>query len=328
MGYDSLQTPHCHQKEQLPMKTHQPLSMLNVVTVRYQGSRVAQRDSRSLDAYSAADVYSAANVPVTVIEPRFPELRRSSNEPENLGTLGGEIAEAVASGRYAGHGVLMTGGDCSHITGVVGGLQDAHGPEAKIGLVWFDAHGDFNTPKTSISGMLGGMPVAVAAGLGYANWRIGSHIAAPLPTERILMVDVRNLDPLEEQLIRATEVTIAAPAPGFPGEALATAVNTLAAQCDYLYLHIDSDILDESLVPNHGTKEPNGPNMAQVLAAVETVMATGKVAALAVVSVYGEGEGHEQGIASGIELIRGSLAAWQRHGLPAESISTTNQTSR
>ncbi|MEZ4614225.1 MAG: arginase family protein [Caldilineaceae bacterium] len=80
----------------------------------------------------------------------------------------------------------------------------------RIGLVWFDAHGDFNTPKTTISGMLGGMPVAVAAGLGYANWRLGSHIVAPLPTERILMVDVRNLDPLEEQLIHATAVAIAA----------------------------------------------------------------------------------------------------------------------
>ncbi len=310
------------------MKTNQPLTALNVVGVRYRGSRIAERDLRSLDAYITADVYSSANVPVTVVEPRFPELRRAKDDPENLGILGGEIAEAIAAGRRAGHAVLMTGGDCSHITGVVGGLQDAHGPDAKIGLVWFDAHGDFNTPKTSISGMLGGMPVAVAAGLGYANWRIGSHIIAPLPTERILMVDVRNLDPLEEQLIRATDVVIAAPAAGFPGNDLTTAVNALAERCDYLYLHIDSDILDESYVPNHRTKEPNGPDMEQVLAAIETVMATGKVVALAVVSVYSEGEGSERAVASGIELIRGGLESWKMHGLPVESISPTNQVRR
>jgi arginase len=310
------------------MKTHQPFANLHVIGVRYRGSRMAQRDERSLDAYVAANVYAAAGVPVTLVEPRFPELRRSADEPENLGILSGEIATAVAAARRAGHAVLMSGGDCSHITGVLGGLQDTHGADAKIGLIWFDAHGDFNTPNTTISGMLGGMPVAVAAGLGYPQWRLGAHISAPLPTERIVMVDVRNLDPLEEQLVRATAVTVAAPAAGFPGADLAEAVAELAARCDYLYLHIDSDILDEAYVPNHGTKEPNGPNMAQVLAAVDTVMATGKVVALAVVSVYGEGEGSETTVASGIELIRGSLAAWRQHGLPVETISSTNQAKR
>ena len=56
--------------------------------------------------------------------------------------------------------------------------------------------------------------------------------------------------------------------------------------------------------------------MEQVHAAIETVMASGKVAALAVVSVYGEGEGSDVSTASGIELIRGGLNAWKRYGLP------------
>ncbi|HMP42643.1 MAG TPA: arginase family protein, partial [Roseiflexaceae bacterium] len=144
--------------------------------------------------------------------------------------------------------------------------------------------------------------------------REGSHIVAPLPTDRIVMVDVRNLDVPEEQLIRATDVVIAAVAPGFPGGDLAAAVADLAERCDLIYLHIDSDILDERYVPNHGTREPNGPDMAQVLAAVETVMATGKVAAYAVVSVYGAGEGSDTSVASGIELLRGGLEAWRRYG--------------
>jgi len=297
------------------MPTHQPLTQLQVVGVRYRGSRPAQRDERSLNAYAAAAVYDAAGLPVTITEPQLAEGARVADEPTNLGRLSGQIAAVVATARRAGHPVLMTGGDCSHITGVIGGLQDAHGVDARIGLVWLDAHGDFNTPKTTISGMLGGMPVAVAAGLGYPQWRLGAHIQAPLPTERIVMVDVRNLDPLEEQLIRATAVTIAAPAPGFPGAALEPAIADLADRCDLLYLHIDSDILDERYVPNHGTREPNGPDMAQVLAAVDLVMATGKVAAYAVVSVYGEGEGSQTSVASGIELIRGGLAAWRQHGM-------------
>lgn len=298
------------------MTIDQPLFALRVIGVRYRSSRPAEGDERSLDAYAASRVYYQAQVPVEVIEPVFPEEARSQVEPDNLGSLGGVIAEAVAPARRTGKAVLMTGGDCTHITGVVGGLQDAHGPEVRIGLVWFDAHGDFNTPKTTLSGMLGGMPVAVCAGLAFPGWREGSHIVAPLPTDRILMVDVRNLDPAEAQLIGATEIVIAAPAPGFPGEDLQTAVTNLAERCDLLYLHIDSDILDAAYVPNHGTREPNGPDMAQVQAAIETVMATGKVAVLAVVSVYGEGEGSETSVASGIELIRAGLESWRRYGLP------------
>jgi len=294
----------------------EPLSRLQVIGVRYRGSRPAQGDEVSLDAYTASNVYRQAQVAVDVIDPTFPEAQRSQDEVDNLGLLGGAIANVVAAARRGEKAVLMTGGDCTHITGVLGGLQDAHGPAARIGLVWFDAHGDFNTPKTTLSGMLGGMPVAVCAGLAYPRWRERSHMVAPLPTDRILMVDVRNLDPAEEQLIRATDVVIAAPAPGFPGEDLAQSVTDLADRCDMLYLHIDSDILDQSFVPGHTTQEPRGPNMEQVRAAIDTVMATGKVVAFAVVSVFGEGEGSETRVASGIELIRSGLESWCRYGLP------------
>jgi arginase len=167
--------------------------------------------------------------------------------------------------------------------------------------------------------MLGGMPVAVSAGLAYPRWRELSHQATPLPTDRILMVDVRNLDPAEEQLVRATDVVIAAPAPGFPGEDLAQAVRDLAERCDLLYLHVDSDILDQRYVPNHHTREPDGPSMEQVLAAIDTVMSTGKVATYAVVSVWADGDGGEVAVDSGVKLITGGLESWQRHGSRAET---------
>lgn len=295
-----------------------PISALQVIAVRYRSSQLAQGDERSIDAFAASGVYHQAGVTVDIVEPRFPEAQRTPDAAENLGLLGGVIADAVAQARREGKAVLMTGGNCTHGTGVFGGLQDAHGPAARIGLVWFDAHGDFNTPNTTLSGYLGGMPVAVCAGLAWPRWREGSHIVAPLPTDRIVLVDMRSLDPAEEQLIRATDAVIAAPAPGFPGEDLAQAVADLARRCDMIYLHIDSDILDGSLVPSHGTKELDGPGMAQVLAAVETVMTTGKVVAFAVVSVYGEGEGSATTVASGIELIRGGLESWRCHGLPAD----------
>ena len=252
------------------MTTHHSIpaprpSGLRIVGVRYRGSRPDTEDERCLDGYAASGVYAAAGLPFEIFEPSMPEHLRRPDEPDNLGLIGGAIADAVAAARHAGHLVLMTGGDCSHITGVVGGLQDAHGSQARIGLVWFDAHGDFNTPRTTLSGMLGGMPVAVAAGLAYPFWREQSHIVAPLPTNRIVMVDVRNLDLPEEQLIRATDIQIARVAPGFNGDiALPDAITALADSGDYIYRHIYADILDLRYISNHGTRCPNGFDLAKL----------------------------------------------------------------
>ncbi len=199
---------------------------------------------------------------------------------------------------------------------MLGGLQDIYGAAARIGMAWFDAHGDFNTPQTTLTGSLGGMPVAVCAGLCLPAWREGSHILTPLPADRIVLCDVRNLDPAEEALIRAIGVPTAAPAPGFPGCDLSQAIDDLSRRVDMLYLHVDADILDESHMPNHPTKEPRGPNMGQVLQAIETVMATGKMVAYAVVSVFPEGAGGRTSVAAGIDLIRGGLERWRQYGMP------------
>src|SRR5919107_853329 len=236
---------------------------LHVVQIRYQGSDPALPGSDPVDAYAASGVYQRLGE-ATVVEPEFPEDRRDDEPTINLGLIGGEIAEAVAAGRRQGKPVLVVGGNCASVPGVVGGLQEAHGAAARIGLVWFDAHGDFNTPRTTLSGMLGGMPVAVSAGLAYPRWREMSRQEAPLPTDRILMVDV----------------------------------------------------------PNHHTKEPNGPSMEQVLAAIDTVMATGKVVTYAMVSVWADGDGGDVAVDSGVKLIEGGLESWRRHGI-AGSISTS-----
>ena len=287
---------------------------LHVVGIRYRNDQQEEDAAMLLvDEGKAAGEVAARGGSFTYAEAAFPEDQRTDDRITNLGILGGSIADAVAAGAKAGKRVMVVGSNCTALPGILGGLQDAYGPTHKLGLVWFDAHGDFNTPRTTLSGMLGGMPVAVSAGLCFHNWREASHLAAPLPTDRILMVDVRNLDPAEEQLIRATDVQIARIADGFAGDLpLADAVNDLAARCDSLYLHIDSDILDASLTPNHGTKEPNGPDVAQTVEAIGTVMATGKVVALGLVSINSATPGGDVTLASGMAMLRGGLERWAK----------------
>jgi arginase len=295
-----------------------PLRGLQILEVNYFGGRPAPPGFYALDAY--AEAYGAAGVPYQLIAPRLPgdeepaEPLDPRDEVLRLGALNGAIADAVAQARRRGQAIVLAGGNCSHAPGVLGGLQDAHGAGARVGLVWFDAHGDFNTPKTTLSGSLGGMPVAVCAGLALPRWREAAHLAAPIATDRILFWDVRNLDAPEAALIQATEAVIAAPSPHASAVALPQAVDDLAQRVDILYLHIDADILDVSLQPNHVTGEPHGPDLARTLAAIETVMATGQVVAYAVVSVFAQGQGGQTSVASGAALMRGGLEAWRRYG--------------
>ena len=220
----------------------QPLREFNIIAVRYRGSLMAEDVENTVDALASSGVYNSAGIQFTVFEPRISEAQWSSDPIVNLGLIGGKIADSVADGSKKGNAVILTGGNCAHMTGVVGGLQDAHGTSARIGLVWLDAHGDFNTPNTTLTGMLGGMPVAVVAGLGWHEWREKSHVKVPIPTDRIILVDVRNLDPEEERLIRSTDAVIASPAPGFPGVDLKQAVDTLAKRVDMIRISWTRDM--------------------------------------------------------------------------------------
>jgi arginase len=279
---------------------------LHVVEVRSANRPMHGEIPRELDSFRQSGVYDVAGGKITYVRPWVQDDEFVAEPTENLALMGARIADSVAEGFAAGTNVVVSGGNCNVLPGVIGGLQQAHGSTARIGLVWFDAHGDFNTPKTSLSGMLGGMPVAVSAGLCFPEWRIAAHQAVALPTDRIIMVDVRNLDPAEDTLVRATAINVVP----VSGNALRDTVQQLAAKTDLIYLHIDLDILDEQLTPSHNTKEPNGPDVAQTLEAVQAVLDSGKVEAIGLVSVYPVGEGGDTSLASATELLRGMIQRW------------------
>ncbi len=279
---------------------------LHVVELQVNNPAAHLSASRETDVFRADGVYDAAGGSITYERPTLDASELSENTVETLALYDGRIADAIAAGFASGRNVLVAGGNCTSLPGIIGGLQQSHGSTARIGLVWFDAHGDFNTPNTTLTGRLGGMPVAVSAGLCYPDWRIGAHQEVALPTDRIIMVDVRNLDPAEDQLVRATAIAVVP----VSGPELRNAVNRLADKTDLIYLHIDMDILDESLTPSHGTKEPNGPDIATTLDAVQAVLDTGKVEAVGLVSVYPIGEGAETSLRSATELLREMVRRW------------------
>jgi arginase len=251
------------------------------------------------------------------IAPRLPDNARTDDPVMNLGLYNALVSSEVSSALGNDARPLLVGGTCNHFPGMLGGFQQHFGTDARIGLIWLDAHGDFNTPRTSASGMLGGMPVAVSAGLCHASWREAAGLTTPIPTDRIVMVDVRNLDPKEEQLIHATDVTVASFEKDGGADAIFAAIDDLASRVDHLYLHVDADILDESLQPNHPTAEPGGPDVDATTQVIERAMATGKIRAFGVVSINPTGEGGEISLRSGLDLVRNGVKAW---GEPAHNV--------
>jgi arginase len=228
----------------------------------------------------------------------------------NIGKLGARAAALVADGYRAGRAVLVLGGDDTVAVGVVAGTQTGAGPGSVLGLVWLDAHGDFNTPETSYSGILAGMPVAVIAGLAGPLWREAAGLAAPLPTDRILLAGIRDLDEKEEALLRATNVRIVG-AGELCGDAFQAALDRLANRCTHLCVHVDLDLLDPRFVPSASTPSAKGPTVPEAAEALGRVLATGKVATLCLAGLNpGAGERGRTSLASAMGLLEQALSRW------------------
>ncbi|MGI8485193.1 MAG: arginase family protein, partial [Thermomicrobiales bacterium] len=247
--------------------------------------------------------------PVDVMLPD--EERVDGPISENIGRLGRYTAERVATARSEGQEALVLAGDDTASIGVVAGLQKAHGAGARIGIVWLDAHADFNTPETSYSGILAGMPVAILAGLAGRIWRGSAGLEATVPTDRILIVGPRELDEKEEALLRSTDVQLLTSKDIRIADALHRAVSRLAENVDLISLHIDLDVLDPSLVPSASTPARDGMMIQEAANLIKCILASGKVAAVSIAGLNpGAGIRGQRSVASTLSLAELGLAEW------------------
>jgi arginase len=193
---------------------------------------------------------------------------------KRLGMALGHFADIVSQNERDGYftvGLLAT---CPSMPGLVAGLQRS-GPanEAlKIGMLWLDAHPDFNTPETTRSGSLGGMPVAVATGRALHRMRLDAKLEPPLPDIHVVMGGVRLTDPLEQHLLdesRIEQVSVNDLRRASP--AVFEQLDRLNRLTDKIYIHIDMDVLDPREVMGHGNKVPNGPSSEQLAALFEQI---------------------------------------------------------
>ena len=200
-----------------------------------------------------------------------------------LAALTSAVAERVGQALDEGLLPLLLGGDHSVSLGSVG-ASAARGP---VGVLWFDAHGDFNTPATSPSGNVYGMVLAILAGQGP---RLLTDLVTPIPAHRIAILGARSLDPGERRNLLQAGVAVysteALRALG-PAKAVERAIaGLLAAGAERLHVSLDLDVLDPSAAPGVWTRAGGGLTVDEARAALEAVGQSGRLAALDVTELF------------------------------------------
>ncbi|MCP9485786.1 MAG: arginase family protein [Gaiellaceae bacterium MAG52_C11] len=177
-----------------------------------------------------------------------------------------QVRDVGAADRFP----LVLAGNCHSSLGTVAGLG------IPVGVVWLDAHADFNTPETTSSGFLDGMALALLTGSGWAALRatIAGHV--PVPVRHVVLAGARDLDSAEEQRLTSAPVLRAQAAD------LNEALDTLRERVSDVYLHVDLDVLDPSVGRANRFACDGGFTLEELELAVDAVQARFTVCAAAV----------------------------------------------
>jgi arginase len=229
-----------------------------------------------------------------------------SDEPlvARIGRLMTKVGYEVARSRVAGFFPLIVGGDCLVALGAVSGLLDS----PNTAVAWIDAHGDFNTPETTISGYLGGMPLACVVGRGLAELREHCKLSTPVPEHNVALIGARDLDPAEEQLLLESSVALVrGPELARDPDALDRALQGLGS-LPQLYLHVDIDVLDPADAPGVDYPVAGGLGLDELTRIVQRTVGLGNIAALAITAVNPEKDIDERTVIAALAVIEAALA--------------------
>jgi arginase len=189
-----------------------------------------------------------------------------------------QVREAVAEGEFP----LVLSGNCNTSVGTLAGA----GPEG-LGIVWFDAHADFNTPETTATGFTDGMGLAIAVGHCWKKMAEGVPGFLPVEEENAVLAGARAVEPPEEERLGASGVAVVGAdrirREGLP--VLAVALDGLRERVGRVYVHLDLDVLDPAEVgPANGFAPEGGLTAEDLETALGMVRERFSVAAAGIAS--------------------------------------------
>jgi arginase len=248
-----------------------------------------------------------------VLAPRAEERDPDAREPSvgnakflrETEDVTGQLADEVADALEQEETPLALGGDHSIAIGSLSGSSR----DAEIGAIWFDAHGDFNTPTTSPSGNVHGMPLAAALGIGEFEG-VGWCNAPNLREGNVAIVGLRSVDDAETRAIRNSDVTAFTMSDiddeGIT-EIVEDAVSVASAGTDGFHVSLDLDWLDPKEAPGVGTPVRGGVTYREAHSALEIVAASDALRSLEMVEVNPILDEHNETANLAVELAASAL---------------------
>lgn len=199
------------------------------------------------------------------------------------------LAERVEGLLERGRFPLVVGGDHAIACGTVAGVSRFHERAGgRIGLIWFDAHGDMNTPATSPSGNVHGMPLACILGQGPAALAELAGVVPMVQPRNAVLVGVHELDTHEKELIRSSGMRIYTMREIDRMGMQRVMEEAIEVACDGtvgFHLSFDVDGCDPSVAPGTGTVVPGGTDFRESHVVMENVAGTGRLLSLEVTEV-------------------------------------------
>jgi arginase len=222
------------------------------------------------------ELLDAGDVP---IEPGFrpdpdPRAKNRAAIREFLPRERDVVAQVIGGEAVAQTRLLIIGGDCTAHAGATAGIKRAF-PGRRFAIAWFDAHGDFNTPDTTPSGNVWGMPFAMLLGRGDPDL-VAAADAPSIAEEDAALLGGQVLDETESRMLAASRVaTFGA---GMLGDEAGIAAldgwaRSVARRVDGIYIAVDMDCLDASGGWAVTMPEPDGLALVTAVAAVRTLAA-------------------------------------------------------
>jgi arginase len=228
------------------------------------------------------EVEDAGDVWAPVAESRVvrePELRFLDEILRSCG----ELADAVETAGRNGSLPLVLGGDHSIAIGTIAGIARVVG---RVGVLYFDAHGDFNTPQTSPSGNIHGMPLAIAMGMGDERLLSVGPRRPLVRREDVVLLGIRDVDPEEARLLRQSgpkTFTVRDVDERGMKSVMEESIETVTRETDWLHVSFDMDVLDPRDAPGTGTPVEGGLTMREAHLAMEMLADGGRVRSLEIV---------------------------------------------
>ncbi|HWM13586.1 MAG TPA: arginase [Gaiellaceae bacterium] len=194
------------------------------------------------------------------------------------------IARAVARAVGVGRTPVVLGGDHSIAVGTLGGMASVHGPGAAL---WLDAHGDLNTPETSPSGNVHGMPLGAALGRAPEVFASDAWPLPELDPERVVLLGVRSLDDAERDFVRERGIAVYTMSE-VDRRGVEPVVREALARVEgapFVHLSLDMDVVDPEVAPGVGTPVRGGLSYREAHLAMELVAESGLLASVEIAEV-------------------------------------------